>query len=51
MTRLLAVPTAIRRSDEVAANYPSELSDALAVRTSARKIVTETSSGSADGVE
>jgi transposase len=29
---LLAVPTAIRRGDEVAENYPSELSDALAVR-------------------
>jgi hypothetical protein len=29
---LLAVPTAIRRGDEVAENYPSELSDALSVR-------------------
>src|SRR5512135_1304845 len=32
-TRLLAVPTALRRGDEVAENYPSELSDALAVRS------------------
>jgi hypothetical protein len=30
---LLAVPTAIQRGDEVAENYPSELSDALSVRT------------------
>ena len=30
--RPLAVPTALRRGDEVAENYPSELSDALAVR-------------------
>jgi hypothetical protein len=30
-TRLLAVPTALRRGGEVAENYPSELSDALAV--------------------
>jgi len=30
---LLAVPTAIRRGDEVAETYPSELSDALSVRS------------------
>jgi hypothetical protein len=29
---LLAVPTAVRRGDEVTENYPSELSDALSVR-------------------